>query len=196
MARFFEYFFDYTSPTAYLAVPVALGVEARTGAEMRLRPMFLGGVMQGSGNKPPGTVPAKAKYLNRDLQRCAAHIGIPMHMNPAFPMNTLDVLRATTGMTDAAEQRRFVITLFDAAWGQPNPVNLGDMSEVAKLCAANGFDAAAIGALATDPANKEKLKETTDEAVARGVFGAPSFFVGDDLFFGHDRLDYVERALA
>lgn len=196
MAKFFEYFFDYTSPTAYLAVPVALGVEARTGAEMRLRPMFLGGVMQGSGNKPPGTVPAKAKYLNRDLQRCAAHIGIPMHMNPAFPMNTLGVLRATTGMTDAAEQRRFVITLFDAAWGRPNPVNLGDMAEVAKLCAANGFDAAAIGALATDPANKEKLKETTDEAIARGVFGAPSFFVGDDLFFGHDRLDYVERALA
>jgi len=196
MARFFEYFFDYTSPTAYLAVPVALGVEARTGAEMRLRPMFLGGVMQGSGNKPPGTVPAKAKYLNRDLQRCAAHIGIPMHMNPAFPMNTLGVLRATTGMTDAAEQRRFVITLFDAAWGQQNPVNLGDMAEVAKLCAANGFDAAAIGALATDPANKDKLKETTDEAIARGVFGAPSFFVGDDLFFGHDRLDYVERALA
>jgi 2-hydroxychromene-2-carboxylate isomerase len=119
-----------------------------------------------------------------------------MHMNPAFPMNTLGVLRATTGMTDAAEQRRFVITLFDAAWGRPNPVNLGDMAEVAKLCAANGFDAAAIGALATDPANKEKLKETTDEAIARGVFGAPSFFVGDDLFFGHDRLDYVERALA
>jgi 2-hydroxychromene-2-carboxylate isomerase len=196
MAKFFEYFFDYTSPTAYLAVPVALGVEARTGAEMRLRPMFLGGVMQGSGNKPPGTVPAKAKYLNRDLQRCAAHIGIPMYMNPAFPMNTLGVLRATTGMTDAAEQRRFVITLFEAAWGQPNPVNLGDMAEVAKLCAANGFDAAAIGALATDPANKEKLKETTEEALARGVFGAPSFFVGDDLFFGHDRLDYVERALA
>jgi 2-hydroxychromene-2-carboxylate isomerase len=196
MAKFFEYFFDYTSPTAYLAVPVALGVEARTGAEMRLRPMFLGGVMQGSGNKPPGTVPAKAKYMNRDLQRCAAHIGVPMYMNPAFPINTLGVLRATTGMTDAAQQRRFVITLFEAAWGQPNPVNLGDMAEVAKLCAANGFDAAAIAALATDPANKEKLKETTDEAIARGVFGAPSFFVGDDLFFGHDRLDYVERALA
>lgn len=196
MAKFFEYFFDYTSPTAYLAVPVALGVEARTGAEMRLRPMFLGGVMQGSGNKPPGTVPAKAKYMNRDLQRCAAHIGVPMYMNPAFPINTLGVLRATTGMTDAAEQRRFVITLFEAAWGQPNPVNLGDMAEVAKLCAANGFDAAAIAAQATAPANKEKLKETTDEAIARGVFGAPSFFVGDDLFFGHDRLDYVERALA
>jgi len=195
MAKFFEFFFDYTSPTAYLAVPVALGVEARTGAELRLRPMFLGGVMQATGNKPPGTVAAKGRYLNRDLQRCAAHIGIPMYMNPAFPINTLAVLRATTGMTDAAEQRRFVITLFKAAWGQPAPVNLGDMGEVAKLCAAEGFDPAAIASLASDPVNKEKLKETTDEAVARGVFGAPSFFVGDDLFFGHDRLDYVERAL-
>ena len=195
MAKFFEFFFDYTSPTAYLAVPVALEVEARTGAELRLRPMFLGGVMQATGNKPPGTVAAKGRYLNRDLQRCAAHIGIPMHMNPAFPINTLAVLRATIGLTDAAEQRRFVIRLFKAAWGQPDPVNLGDMAEVAALCAAAGFDPAAISALATDPANKEKLKETTDEAVARGVFGAPSFFVADDLFFGHDRLDYVERAL-
>jgi 2-hydroxychromene-2-carboxylate isomerase len=176
-------------------LPVALGVEERTGAELRFRPMFLGGVMQGSGNKPPGTVPAKAKYMNRDLQRCAAHIGIQVHMNPAFPINTLGVLRATTGMTDTAEQRRFIAALFEAAWGQPNPVDLGDMGQVAKVCAANGFDAAAIGALATDPANKEKLKATTDEALARGVFGAPSFFVDDDLFFGHDRLDYVERAL-
>lgn len=196
MAKSFEFFFDYTSPTAWLALPVALGVEARTGAELRFRPMFLGGVMQGSGNRPPGTVPAKAKYLNRDLQRCAAHIGIAMHFNPAFPMNTLGVLRATTGMTDAAEQRRFILTLFEAAWGQPSPADLGDMAQVAKLCAANGFDAGAIGALATDPANKENLKATTDEALARGVFGAPSFFVDDDLFFGHDRLDYVERALA
>jgi 2-hydroxychromene-2-carboxylate isomerase len=67
---------------------------------------------------------------------------------------------------------------------------------VARLCSANGFVPAAIAALATDPACKEALKTTTDEAIARGVFGAPSFFVDDDLFFGHDRLDYVERALA
>jgi 2-hydroxychromene-2-carboxylate isomerase len=100
VAKFFEFFFDYTSPTAWLAVPVALGAEDRSGAELRFRPMFLGGVMQGSGNRPPGAVPAKAKYLNRDLQRCARHIGIEVHMNPAFPINTLGVLRATTGMTD------------------------------------------------------------------------------------------------
>lgn len=196
MAKSFEFFFDYTSPTAWLALPVALGVEARTGAELHFRPMFLGGVMQGSGNKPPGTVPAKAKYLGRDLQRCAAHIGIPMHMNPAFPMNTLAVLRATTGIADPLEQRRLIATLFEAAWGQPNPVDLSDMAQVAQLCTAKDFDAAQIAALATDPANKEKLKSVTDEAIARGVFGAPSFFVDGDLFFGHDRLDYVERALA
>lgn len=195
MAKFFEYFFDYTSPTAYLAVPVALGVEARTGKEMILRPMFLGGVMQGTGNKPPGAVPAKGKYLARDLQRCAAHIGIPLHMNPAFPINTLGVLRATTGLTDKDEQRRFVLTLFDAAWGRPDPVDLGDMAKVAALCTENGFDPSVIAALAADPANKDKLKATTEDAVSRGVFGAPSFFVEDDLFFGHDRLDYVERAL-
>ncbi|MEX1252074.1 MAG: 2-hydroxychromene-2-carboxylate isomerase [Hyphomonas sp.] len=196
MSKSFEFYFDFTSPTAYLALPVVLSVEERTGAEAIFVPMFLGGVMQGSGNKPPGTVPAKAKYMNRDLQRCAAHIGVKVYMNPAFPINTLAILRGLTGMTDKAEQRRFIKAAFHAAWGQPDPVDLGDPAKLAALCTANGFDADAFLAAAQDPANKQKLKEVTDGAIARGVFGAPSFFVGDELYFGHDRLDYVERALA
>lgn len=196
MPKSFEFYFDFTSPTAWLALPIVLQIEERTGAEAIFRPMFLGGVMQGSGNKPPGTVPAKAKYMNRDLQRCAQHIGIEVHMNPAFPVNTLAVLRGLTGMTDKAEARRFIKAAFKATWGQPDPINLGDMAQLAAFCTANGYDAAAFGAAAQDPANKEKLKAVTDEAIARGVFGAPSFFVGDELYFGHDRLDYVERALA
>jgi 2-hydroxychromene-2-carboxylate isomerase len=196
MAGRFEFFFDYVSPTAYLALPVAQGVAARTGAQLVWRPMFLGGVMQGSGNKPPGTVPAKAKYMNRDLQRCAAHIGLPLHMNPAFPMNTLGLVRATIGLESRpAEMARFIEAAFRHCWGKPDPMNPAAAGAVEAFCAAEGFDADEILALGKSEENKEKLKANTEEALSRGVFGAPSFFVGDDLFFGHDRLDYVERAL-
>jgi len=196
MARSFEFFFDYASATAPLALPLIAGIEQRTGAEAIFRPMFLGGVMQATGNRPPGTVPAKAAYMARDIQRCAAHVGIPFYMNPAFPVNTLAALRATIGIADKAEQRRFATACFNESWSVPQPLNLGDPAHLAQMCEKHGFDTAQIAATATDPANKDKLKAQTEEAVARGVFGAPSFFVDGDLFFGHDRLDYVERALA
>lgn len=196
MVRTFEFFFDYASATAPLSLPLIAAIETRTGAQSVWRPMFLGGVMQATGNRPPGTVAAKGAYMARDIQRCAAHVGIPFYMNPAFPVNTLAALRATVGFEDKAEQRRFATACFQESWSVPQPLNLGDPAHLQQLCEKHGFDAAKIAAMATDPANKEKLKANTDEAVARGVFGAPSFFVDGDLFFGHDRLDYVERALA
>jgi len=133
--------------------------------------------------------------MARDIQRCAAHVGIPFYMNPAFPVNTLAALRATVGLEDKGEQRRFAQACFDESWSVPEPLNLGDPAHMQTLCEKHGFDAARIAALAIDPGNKARLKSNTDEAVERGVFGAPSFFVDGDLFFGHDRLDYVERAL-
>jgi 2-hydroxychromene-2-carboxylate isomerase len=196
MTRSFEFFFDFVSPTSWLALPVAEAVATRTGAELVFRPMFLGGVMQATGNRPPGTVPAKAQYMNRDMQRCAEHIGIEVHMNPAFPMNTLGLTRAAVGMDDQpAEQRRFIHAGMKHCWGKANPINPGEAGAIAAMCAAEGFDPDKIIALGKSPENKERLKANTEEAVTRGVFGAPSFFVGEDLFFGHDRLDYVERAL-
>lgn len=197
MTKSFEFFFDYVSPTAYLALPVAQGVAERTGATVVYRPMFLGGVMQATGNRPPGMVPAKGAYMNRDMQRCADHIGLPFHSNPAFPMNTLGLVRATIGLEpDPAEQLRFITTCFHACWGQPEPLDPSSKEAVAEMCSANGFDASQIAALAASDAAKDKLRANTEEAVARGIFGAPSFLVGDELFFGHDRLDYVERMLA
>jgi 2-hydroxychromene-2-carboxylate isomerase len=197
MAKSFEFFFDYVSPTAYLALPLVKQVTERTGADLIYRPMFLGGVMQATGNRPPGMVAAKGAYMNRDLQRCAEYIGVPMHMNPHFPMNTLGLLRATVGLEDKpATKEKFIEACFRRCWGSQTPMNPATPSDVAAMCDEEGFNLSAITALASDPANKEKVRANTDEAVERGVFGAPSFFVGDDLFFGHDRLDYVERALA
>ncbi len=196
MAKSFEFFFDIVSPTAYLAWHAAPGVAERTGADMILRPIFLGGVMQATGNSPPGTVPAKGNYLGIDLQRCARHLGIAFHMNPAFPFNTRPALRAGLGLAGEPEaQRRFFDSCFQLAWGARAPRDFGLADTLVEAAQLAGLDADRINALASDEANKAALKANTEEAVARGTFGAPTFFVGDEIFFGHDRLDYVERAL-
>ena len=196
MAKSFEFFFDYVSPTAYLASFLVRKVAGRTGAELIYRPMFLGGVMQATGNAPPGRVPAKSKYLHIDLQRCAAHIGVPLHFNPAFPMMTLRILRATLGFAgDSAARDAFIEACFRYSWGVEEPRNLATDEEIARMCEAEGFETEQILAWGRDTGLKSALKANTEEAVARGAFGAPTFFIGDEIFFGHDRLDYVERAL-
>lgn len=197
MTKTLEFFFDYVSPTAYLAHFVAPAVAKRTGAALVYKPMFLGGVMEATGNRPPGLVPAKGKWMNADLQRCAKRIDKPLHFNPHFPVNTLGLLRATIGLEeDPAKRDAFIDACFRWCWGRPEPLDPSDPAQIAAMCAAEGFEPSRIAELAGDRANKDKLRANTEEAVARGVFGAPSFFVGDELHFGHDRLDYVEEALA
>lgn len=196
MPKSFEFFFDYVSPTSFIAHHMIPGVVERTGAGVIYRPLFQGGVMHATGNKPPGTVPAKAKYLSRDLQRCAKRAGVALYSNPHFPMNTLNMTRATLGLTDDPETRaRFIDTCFRYCYGLPKPIDPSNEDELATMCEAEGFDTDVILALAKDPANKDRLRANTEEAVERGVFGTPAFFVGDELFFGQDRLDYVEEAL-
>jgi len=196
MTRKLEFFFDYVSPTSYLAHFVVPGVAERTGAELVYKPVFQGGVMQATGNVPPGTVAAKGAYMARDLQRCAARIGVPLIMNRHFPMNTLVLTRATMGMESEPEkQRRFIDACFRHSYGVADGIDPTNPEHLKAMCEAEGFDVEEIVALGTDPANKEKLKANTEEGIARGIFGTPSFFVGDELFFGQDRLDYVEEAL-
>lgn len=196
MARRLEFFFDYVSPTAYLAHYVAPEVARRTGAELVYRPLFLGGVMQATGNRPPGTVAAKGAYMQQDLQRCARRVGVPLHMNRHFPMNTRLITRATLGLEDQPEKRdRFIDACFRHCYGIAEGIDPADPAALAAMCAAEGFDVDEIVALGEAQENKDRLHANTAEAVARGVFGAPSFFVGEELFFGHDRLDYAEDAL-
>ena len=190
MARQLEFFFDYVSPTSWLAYDLAQKTAHEAGAELVYRPVFLGGIMQATGNRPPGMVPAKGAYMGRDMQRCADHLGISIHMNPAFPFNTRPALRATIGLGEGTpEQAAFRTACFVAAWGEPDPKNLGEVSVLGEIAGRCGLDPARIADLAAAEDNKATLRANTDEAIERGVFGAPSFFVGDELFFGHDRLD-------
>jgi 2-hydroxychromene-2-carboxylate isomerase len=189
-----EFFYDFTSPTAYLAWTRLPAIAERTGATIRYRPMFLGGVMQTTGNRPPGTLPQKGKWMSEDLARWARRFNTPFKPNPHFPMMTLMVQRAAHGWIDRPDFDNYLAAIFNAAWRDQK--NIADKAVLTEILTAAGFSAEEFFAATENPANKEKLKATTDEAVARGVFGAPTFFVGDEMHFGQDRLDFVEEALS
>lgn len=193
MSKTVEFFYDFTSPTAYLAWARLPAIIERTGAKLVYRPMFLGGVMQTTGNRPPGTLPQKARWMAEDLQRWAKKYNTPYNLNPHFPMMTLMVQRAAQEWVNRPDFDRYLAAIFNAAWRDSK--NIGDKAALTEILATAGFSPDEFFAAAENPANKEKLKATTDEAVARGVFGAPTFFVGDEMHFGQDRLDFVEEAL-
>lgn len=193
MAGTVEFFFDFGSPTAYLAYKRLPSIVAGLGARLVYRPMLLGGVFKATGNAAPWVVPAKAPYGTRDLQRFAAKYGVELAMNPFFPINTLTLMRGAAGFDGGERFDDYVALMFDAMWRRPR--NLNDPAEIATVLAEGGFDPAAFQAMIEQPAVKDRLKAATEEAVARGVFGAPTFFVGDEMFFGQDRLDFVEDEL-
>lgn len=193
MSKTVEFFYDFTSPTAYLAWTQLPKIVARTGAKLVYRPMFLGGVMQATENRPPGTVAAKGRWMGADLNRFAKRYGVPFARNPHFPMLTLLAQRIAVGLVETPTFDPYLEAVFNAAWRDGK--NIADKPVLAEVLAAAGLDATKLLAMADDPANKEKLKANTDEAVARGAFGAPTFFVGEEMHFGQDRLDFVEEAL-
>jgi 2-hydroxychromene-2-carboxylate isomerase len=193
MPRRLEFFFDYVSPFSYLANTQLPAIARRTKAELVYRPFFLGGVMQATGNQPPATLPARAKYMPKDIQRWVRRYGIEFAGNPHFPMQTLTAMRAALAAQDAGVFPAYHEALFRAAWGQPK--NLGDPAVLRDVIAKAGLDPEPLLAAAATEPLKERLKANTTEAVTRGAFGAPTFFVGDEIFFGNDRLDFVEEAL-
>jgi 2-hydroxychromene-2-carboxylate isomerase len=196
MAKQVEFWFDLGSPAAYLAWKRLPQLLRRTGASVAYRPMLLGGVFKAQGNVSPVTIPAKGKWLLQDLARYARRDGVPLGYPPGFPINTLTLMRCAIGL-QIREPGRFlpyVDAMFDAIFGQAR--DLRDEKVVAEALAAAGFEPAKTLALAADPEVKQALIRNTEEAVARGVFGAPTFFVGGAMFWGQDRMDFVAEALA
>jgi 2-hydroxychromene-2-carboxylate isomerase len=196
MSRKVEFFFDFGSPASYLASTQLPRIAAECGAQIVWRPMLLGGVFKATGNASPVSVPAKGRWMFGDLARWARRYGVPLVFNPHFPLMTLGLMRAAVVMqTQQPEQLvRFIEAIFRAAWVDGR--NLGESDVVAQVLTEAGLDAQRILAATADPAVKAALIASTEEAVARGAFGAPTCFVGDEMFFGQDRLDFVREALA
>jgi 2-hydroxychromene-2-carboxylate isomerase len=194
-----DFFYDFSCPYAYLAHTQIEAEGERAGAELVWRPMLLGGVFQAVGTvQVPFAVmsTSKARHNAFDMMRWADHFNVPLTMPPMHPNRTVLALRATLAAGEAIP--RASKALFAAYWVLGR--DLSQPAVVREALDRAGLDGGALVARAEDPQIKAALRARTDEAVARGVFGAPAFIVtapgvAGDLFWGQDRLDFVEKAL-
>ncbi len=193
MTRTLEFYYDYGSPYSYLADTQVDAIAKRAGATLVRKPMLLGGVFKATGNSSPAALAQKSRWSAFDMPMWARHYGVPFQRNPFFPVNTLALMRGAAAAQIDGLFERYHPAIYKAMWVDGR--NLNDIAEVAEVLTAAGLDARQFGTRIQDQDAKDRLKATTDEAVARGVFGAPTSFVGDMMFFGNDRLPFVEMAL-
>lgn len=193
MTKTVEFLFDFGSPTSFLAYKQLPKIAARHGARIMWTPILLGGVFKATGNTSPAMVPAKARYMNGDLARFAKRYGIVLNFNSHFPVNTLPLMRGAVAYQSTPQFDIYVNAMFDAMWAHPR--NLNDQNEITHVLKDIRIDPSDFLARIERADVKEKLKANTEGAVARGVFGAPTFFVNGEMFFGQDRLDFVEEHL-
>lgn len=191
------FLFDFGSPNAYLAWRALGPVEARTGARFVLTPILLGGLFKLTGNQSPATafahIPAKSAYQRHEMLRYADRRGLPFKMNPHFPVNTLTLMRGAVAASQMEIFDAYVAVVFHYMWEDPR--KLDDPEVLAGCLEAAGLPAKALLEETNDPAVKAGLVAATEDAAKRGVFGAPSFLVGEELFFGKDSLPEVEAEI-
>ena len=193
-----EFIFDFASPNAYLAMKALSPILERTGATLTITPALLGGIFKSTGNSAPmvqyAGVPAKLAYERLEMERFIVRHGLnAFRFNPHFPVNSLLIMRAAMVAQHDGRLSDYVDAVLRAMW--EDGLKMDDPEVVDTFLSANGFDASAVLARAGEQPAKGALTASTAAAVARGVFGIPSFFVDGHMFFGKDRLDQVEAAL-
>lgn len=198
MARHIEFLFDFASPNAYLAYRAMPPILERTGAELEIVPCLLGGIFKATGNRAPmvafADVKGKMDYEMLEIRRFVAKHGLQkFRLNPHFPVNSLALMRGLVAAQALGEGPAFVEMGLRGMWEEG--LKLDDPEILARRVEAAGLDAHALFERAQRPETKQRLADNTEAAVKRGVFGIPTFFVGDEMFFGKDRLAQVEEEL-
>jgi 2-hydroxychromene-2-carboxylate isomerase len=188
-----DFFFDLSSPYSYLASTQMEALAQRSGARIHYRPMVLAAVFKAASNVMPAASPPKAKWMLTDLTRWAHEYGVPFVMSRHFPANTIKAMRLVLVGETESKGPQVALSAFRAMWVEDR--DLTQESELRRIAGDAGLDPDRALARIEDPEIKDRLKANTDEAVQRGAFGAPAIFVGDQLFWGNDRLHHVERAL-
>lgn len=185
-----EFFYDFTSPFSYLASTQVDGIVQRTGATLVAKPFLLGAVFKAAGGHSILESPARLAHNMKDIHVWAKEYGVPFNFPTAWPANTIKAARLVAASGDAGWglSKR----LFNAFWAGERDITQLDV--LAAIAAEAGLDADALMARIEQQDVKDQVRAWTDEAVARGAFGAPTFFVGDQMFFGNDRLAFLERA--
>ena len=190
-----EFHFDFGSPNAYLAHLVVPRIERRTGAKFEYVPVLLGGVFKLTNNRSPAEslqgIKNKPEYEELERQRFVRRHNIErFSVNPFFPVNTLLIMRGAVGAQLEGVFERYVDEVFRHMWAEPKKMDDADVARAA--LEQSGFDAARLLARTQEPEVKDRLLKNTESSVARGTFGSPTFFVGEEIFFGKDRLRDVE----
>jgi len=194
MTKTVEFYFDFGSPASHLGYFEIKRICKQAGAKLELKPMLLGAVFQATGNETPVRVKAKGKWMLGDLAAYAERYGIPFKLNPYFILNTITLMRGTLVARERGELERYCDTMFLAVWR--DGLNMADADVIAKVLSDAGFDVDAYLQGVQRQDIKDGLKAATEEAVERGVFGAPATFLDGKMYFGQDRLFWVEEALA
>lgn len=197
MASALDFYFDFSSPYSYIASEEIEALAERHGRELRWRPILLGVVFKASGGSPltEGYGP-KARYSVRDFARSAAFVGVPYRHPTVFPVGAVAAARAVLWLQreQPAQAGPFIHAVFRALFVADR--NVGDAAVVLELARGIGIDAARLAAGVQEEAIKSALRTEVEQAIARGVFGAPALFVDGEMFWGHDRFAQVERWIA
>ncbi|MEQ1497398.1 MAG: 2-hydroxychromene-2-carboxylate isomerase [Novosphingobium sp.] len=198
MPREIEFLYDFGGPNSWFVHRAIPAIEAEGKVRFRYVPVLLGGLFKATGNKPPlmvyGHVAAKVNYDRLEMERFMARHGITgFQFNPHFPVNTLLAMRGAVAAERLGCGAAYREAMYTALWQDGQ--KLDDPAVWAEVLIQAGLDAAALGAAVEDPAIKAALITSTESAVARGAFGVPTFFLGNEMWFGKDRLrDVVEAA--
>jgi 2-hydroxychromene-2-carboxylate isomerase len=194
-----QFMFDFGSPNAFLSHEAIPAIEQRSGAKFEYVPILLGGIFKATNNKSPAETLAgvknKREFHAIETERFIKRFKVePYVWNPFFPVNTLNLMRAAVAAQLEGVFEKYVEAAFHHMWRQPKKMD--DPEVAAKALSASGLDGAKLLARAQDAGVKAKLIENTQSAVERGAFGSPTFFVGNEMFFGKEQLREVEELVA
>lgn len=194
MANKIEFYFDLGSPTSYLAFGQLKNLSEKYDVEIEYEPVLMGAVHKATNNLSPGLIPAKGMYmLRQDLPRFVKLYDVPFKMNPAFPVNTLSVMRGCLAAKQMGIFDKYVELMFDAVW--VNGLNVGKEEVLRETLDAQGIDVDKFFELIATDEIKEELKANTGKAAKKGCFGVPTMFIGDEMYFGQDRFVFIEEQL-
>lgn len=194
-----DFYYDFGSPNAYFAWKALEGVTERTGLKVDMHPVLIGGIFKSTGNQPPwqafGNVPNKMKYMQLEIQRFIKdHNLTAFKFNSAFPVNTLLPMRAAMAAQAAGVHDIYYPAVFKAIWEDDKDISQPDV--LAQVLTGAGLDGEDLVAATQTPEIKQALMEATQSCVDRGAFGLPTFFLGDEIYFGKDRVWQIEQAVS
>lgn len=193
MNKVIDFYFDYGSPATYLAWTQIYKIVEEADANLNMIPMLLGGVFKETGNASPATVPAKSKWMGADLRMYAKNYNVEFNSNSFFPINTLNLMRGAIAAQKLDIFEKYSDTIFKGIWVKD--LNLGDLEVLKDYLEKSGIPSDKVFKLCQDQEIKNELITNTQEAVSKGIFGAPSFIIDGILIFGQDRLHFVKDLL-